>query len=302
MRKTHDSEMMTQAPAPAAAQITDHDRLGLTFFLVAIFHGIIILGVTFSMAPAAENPQSPTLDVIIVQTQNPSENKDAKYLAQITQQGGGDSTEKVRPRDMFTAPTLARDPGMALETSVQQVASLNQPSTQKLLHQAKADYQIQTEKKISEPVERNSEQKQNRQQMQTARLAEELSPIIENAAERPKVKFMNSSTKEFLPARYMRDWINRVERIGNLNYPDQARRNRLSGTLILDVTISASGKLLKTELRRSSGHQILDDAAQRIVKLAAPFSAFPEKLKQEADVIHITRSWEFLASNQMRSQ
>lgn len=300
MCKAHGPEMTTQAPA--APKITDHDRLGLTFFLAAIFHGIVILGVTFTLAPAAESPQSPTLDVIIVQTQNPSDNKDAKYLAQISQQGGGDSAEKVRPRDMFTAPTLASDPGMALETSREQVARVDQPTAQELLHQAKADYQIQTEDKVSEAEELSTEQSQNQQQLQTARLAEELSAIIENRAERPKVKFMNSSTKEYLPARYMRDWINRVERIGNLNYPDQARRNRLSGTLILDVTISATGELLKTELRRSSGHQVLDDAAQRIVKLAAPFPAFPEKLKQQADVIHITRSWEFLASNEMRSQ
>ena len=113
---------------------------------------------------------------------------------------------------------------------------------------------------------------------------------------------MNSSTREFIPARYMREWINRVERIGNLNYPDQARRDKLSGTLILDVTIDAKGKLLNIDLRKSSGHKILDDAAQRIVKLAAPYSPFPDKLKQEADVIHITRSWEFINNSEFKTQ
>ena len=288
---------------PPAPKITDHDRLGLTFVLAAIFHGIVILGITFSIAPAAQNPQSPTLDVIIVQTQNPSkENKDAKYLAQVTQQGGGDSTEKVRPSDMFTAPTLAPDPGMALQTSTEQVASIDQLADVAVLHQAKSDFQVRSADKISDRDKLNPAQQRNQQQMETARLAKEIDTMIEKQAQRPKVKFMNSSTKEFLPARYMRNWINRVERIGNLNYPDQARRNHLSGTLILDVTIDSSGKLLKTELRKSSGHQVLDDAAKRIVKLAAPFPPFSEKLKQEADVIHITRSWEFLASNQMRSQ
>ena len=287
---------------PPSPKITDHDRLGLTFFLAAIFHGIVILGVTFSIAPAAQNPPSPALDVIIVQTQDPAENKDAKYLAQISQQGGGESEEKTRPRDIFTAPTLSQDPGIAMQTSMQQVASLTQPDEISLLHQAKSDFKIRTEKKATNKEELNREEQVTQQQMQTARLAQELAAIIENEAERPKVKFMNSSTKEFLPARYMRDWINRVERIGNLNYPDQARRESLSGTLILDVAINSKGELIKTDLRRSSGHQVLDDAAQRIVKLAAPYPAFPEKLRQEADVIHITRSWEFLASNQIRSQ
>ena len=97
----------------------------------------------------------------------------------------------------------------------------------------------------------------------------------------------------------MHEWITRVERVGNLNYPDQARRQKLSGTLILDVVINADGKLLKTDLRQSSGHQILDDAAKRIVQLAAPFSAFSKKLRKEADVIHITRSWEFLNNSRI---
>ena len=99
----------------------------------------------------------------------------------------------------------------------------------------------------------------------------------------------------------MREWINRVERVGNLNYPDQARREKLSGTLILDVVINSEGELVKTDLRQSSGHQILDDAAKRIVKLAAPFSTFPDKLRKEADVIHITRSWEFLNNSRIQT-
>lgn len=86
---------------------------------------------------------------------------------------------------------------------------------------------------------------------------------------------MNSSTKEFVPARYMREWINRVERIGNLNYPDQARRDQLSGTLILDVAINAKGELISIDLRQSSGHKVLDDAARRIVNLAAPLRPSP---------------------------
>nr|MDA3869671.1 TonB family protein [Gammaproteobacteria bacterium] len=146
------------------------------------------------------------------------------------------------------------------------------------------------------------EQRNTTKKAQTARLIQEVSNVIEHEIERPKVKYMNSSTKEFVPARYMREWINRVERIGNLNYPDQARRNQLSGTLILDVTINAKGELLNIDLRQSSGHKVLDDAARRIVNLAAPFSPFPDKLKQEADVLHITRSWEFINNSQFKTQ
>jgi protein TonB len=282
-------------------KISDKDRLGMTFFLAAIFHGILILGVTFTVAPAAENKILPTLDIILVQTQKPSEAKDAKYLAQISQQGGGNSEEKARPRDIFTAPTMAQDPGLALQTQQQQ-SRQSQTEQVAMLHQKDSDFSIEIDEKQTKPDEVTIKQQQStNKNTKAARLAQEISNIIENRAEKPKVKYMNTSTKEFIPARYMREWINRVERVGNLNYPDQARRQKLSGTLILDVVINSDGELVNIDLRQSSGHKLLDDAAKRIVKLAAPYSPFPAKLKQEADIIHITRSWEFMSTSRLKT-
>ncbi len=282
-------------------KISDKDRLGMTFFLAAIFHGILILGITFTLAPAADNKALPTLDIILVQTQNPSEAKDAKYLAQISQQGGGNSEEKARPRDLFTAPTLAQEPGLALQTQ-QQLARQSQTEQVAMLHQKDSDFSIETDDQQTKPDEiTTNQQESTNKNTKTARLAQEISNILENRSERPKVKYMNSSTKEFIPARYMREWIDRVERVGNLNYPDQARRQKKSGTLILDVVINSDGELVNIDLRQSSGHKLLDDAAQRIVKLAAPYSPFPAKLKQQADVIHILRSWEFMSTSQLKT-
>jgi protein TonB len=291
--------MTTVARAP---QITDNDRLGMTLFLAAVFHGIVILGITFSISPPAESESLPTLDVILVQTQNPSEAEDAKYLAQVSQQGGGNSEEQSRPTDLFTAPSLSKNPGMAMATSQQQLASQKQVEEVALLHQDNSSYSINTDEDKQNPSDTTSQNRQNQNQnSKQARLAHELSTQIQNQAEKTRTRYLNSSTREFVPATYMRQWINRVERIGNLNYPDQARREKLSGTLILDVVINADGELVKTDLRQSSGHQILDDAAKRIVQLAAPYSPFPPKLRQEADVIHITRSWEFLNDSSLRT-
>lgn len=284
-------------------KITDHDRLGMTFFLAAVFHGILILGITFSLTQENETSSAPTLDVILVQTQNPSENDDAEYLAQVSQQGGGDSNDKKRPRDIFTAPTLSEDPGLALKTSQQKISTEQQLEEIKMLHQDESDYSIETNKQQTKPDKTTvSQEESTNENTKTAQLAKEISTIIENQAKKSKVKFLNSSTREFAPARYMREWINRVERIGNLNYPDRARREKLSGTLILDVVINSDGELIEIELRKSSGHQVLDDAAKRIVKLAAPYSPFPEKLKDEADIIHITRSWEFMNNSKMQTR
>ncbi len=285
------------------AKITDNDRFGMTFFLATIFHGMVILGITFSIAPPADSKTSPALDIILVQTQSPNDVEDADFLAQVSQQGGGKADEKARPRELFSAPTLSSQPGIAKQNSVQQIQKQEHNKQLALLTQEDAEHIINTEQNSAKDEDDSIINESNTSRnTQTARLAAEIGNTIELQASIDRTRYLNSSTKAFTPAKYMREWIDRVERIGNLNYPDQARRKKLSGTLILDVVISADGKLLKTDLRQSSGHQILDDAAKRIVQLASPFSAFPKKLRQEADVIHITRSWEFLNNSRIRTR
>ena len=278
-------------------KISDKDRFGMTFFLAAMFHGMVILGVTFSVSPPADSKTAPALDIILVQTKSPDEVENADYLAQVSQKGGGSAEEKARPRELFSAPTLSDTPGIAKQSSVQQVQKQKQNEQLALLTRSDAEYAVNTEKNSANAEDNTTVNKTSaNQNTQTAKLAAEISNTIEQQASIERTKYLNSSTKAFGPAKYMRQWIDRVERVGNLNYPDQARRKKLSGTLILDVVINAEGELVKTDLRQSSGHQVLDDAAKRIVKLAAPYSAFPKKLRAETDVIHITRSWEFLNS------
>jgi len=285
------------------AKITDKDRFGMTFFLATIFHGIVILGITFSVSPPADSKTSPALDIILVQTKSPDEVENADYLAQVTQKGGGNAEKKARPRELFSAPTLSDQPGIDKQSSVQQLQKQKQNEQLALLTYANAEYAVRSQENPAKAEDDNNLNKSDASQnTQTAKLAAEISNTIEQQASIERTKYLNSSTKAFTPAKYMRQWIDRVERVGNLNYPDQARRKKLSGTLILDVVISANGELIKTDLRQSSGHQILDDAAKRIVKLAAPYAVFPKKLRAEADVIHITRSWEFLNNSRLRTR
>jgi len=284
-------------------KITDNDRFSMTFFLATIFHGMVILGITFSVSQPADSKTSPALDIILVQTKSPDENEKADYLAQVSQKGGGNAEQKARPREQFSAPTLSDKPGIAKQNTLQQVQKQKQNEQLALLKQNDAEYAVKTQDKPVKAEDDTTVDKTNASQnTQTARLAAEISNTLEYQASLERTKYLNSSTKAFGPAKYMREWIDRVERVGNLNYPDQARRKKLSGTLILDVVINADGELVKTDLRQSSGHQILDDAAKRIVKLAAPYSAFPKNLRAEADVIPITRSWEFLSSSGLRTR
>ena len=134
-----------------------------------------------------------------------------------------------------------------------------------------------------------------------ASLNAEIRDRMVNQARGPRRKFVTSMTREYKYAAYMESWRSKVERIGNLNYPEDARRLGLSGSLILDVAIRPDGSIEDIAVRRSSGEPILDQAAIRIVKLASPFARLPDNIKSETDVLHITRTWQFLNSNTFAS-
>ena len=124
----------------------------------------------------------------------------------------------------------------------------------------------------------------------------ELEDRLDSRSKRPRRKYISANTREYRYAAYMEAWRAKVERVGNLNYPDEARRKQLSGNLLLDVALNSDGSVRKITVRRSSGHKLLDDAAVRIVELAAPFAAFPDDIRKEVDILHVTRTWKFLDS------
>jgi len=127
-----------------------------------------------------------------------------------------------------------------------------------------------------------------------ASLSAEIRRKMVAKAKRPRRKFISASTKEYKYAAYMESWRSKVERVGNLNYPDQARKQKLSGSLVLDVALNQDGSINEITIRRSSGEKILDDAAIRIVELAAPYAPFPQQIKNETDILHIMRTWQFI--------
>jgi protein TonB len=135
-----------------------------------------------------------------------------------------------------------------------------------------------------------------------ASLNAELQQKLELRARWPRRKFISANTKEFRFAAYMEAWRAKVERVGNINYPDEARRNDLSGSLLLDVAINPDGSVREITVRRTSGQQVLDDAAVRIVELAAPFARFPDEFLKEIDILHVTRTWKFLNNDKFSSR
>jgi protein TonB len=135
-----------------------------------------------------------------------------------------------------------------------------------------------------------------------ASLSAEIDRRLQAYAKRPKRKWITARTRAHKYAAYMEAWRQKVERVGNLNYPDEARRANLSGNLLLDVALRPDGSVDEIILRRSSGKKVLDDAAIRIVKLAAPFARFPKNIAEETDILHVERTWQFLSGNRFRSR
>jgi protein TonB len=138
--------------------------------------------------------------------------------------------------------------------------------------------------------------------MEIASLEARLDAQRQIYAKRPRVKRLTSlSTAASTDAYYLNSWRRKIEKVGNLNYPAEARRDKLYGSLRLLVAIHPDGSLKEVALLESSGHAVLDDAAMNIVRLAAPYAPFPDELRQSTDVLEIIRTWQFRKNSSLRS-
>lgn len=279
---------------------SNNDQLGLSFFASMLVHLVLILGVTFAIPKARELYGAQTLEITLVQVESERSPEDPEFLAQSNQAGGGSSEQHERATNPLPvrelAETVHQIPAMQLPSRPKVVAApaRTAPLTQKLAERAVPRPEPKPEKMEPQPTPENLGlvQRPSVEQERT-RLVAEIDRVWHEYQSRPKHKYLNARTREYKYAAYMKAWEAKVERIGNLNYPEEARRRGLSGQLRLDVALNADGSINAIIVRRSSGHTVLDDAARRIVQLAAPFAPFPDNIREEIDVLHITRTWRF---------
>lgn len=275
-----------------AGGIRPGDRLSATLALSAIAFGVLILGVGFARDLAA--PVTPTLDVILTETTTELTPEQADFIAQANNRGGGASDRPERPREEQLAPVPKPDPGIAPEMMVAQAPPPEpEPTPRVLTTTGKSDALPPPEdQRETEPSDLPAGQERIDQSLEMARLAAEIERRQEMLARRPKRKFISASTREYEYAAYLRAWVSAVERVGNLNYPDEARRRGLGGRLVMTVAVRRDGSVEEVVLNRASGLGVLDQAATRIVRLAEPFPPLPQT-SENIDVLHITRTWQF---------
>lgn len=269
------------------------DRLALMLFIAAAFHALIILGIGFeAFDRTPPDPDTPTLDITVVNPNEAPPPEDYDYLAESSQDGAGNTEEKVHPQQQLIeqAPPVTRSESKPAPTRV--LSSDDSPHKTELQTEPEPEQESE-QTNAAELINRSMEMLTLNQQINQSLLA--------YSKAKKKSKFISSRTREFKYASYMRDWVQKVERVGELNYPDSARRQRLSGKLIVQVALYPNGNVREITIRKPSGHKILDDAAVRIVKLAAPFAPFPENIKKETDILYITRTWVFTSGNRLKS-
>src|SRR5688572_14850486 len=272
--------------------VRPEDRLGATLTLSAIAFGVLILGVGFARDLAA--PVTPTLDVILTETRTDAAPDEADFVAQANNRGGGESDRPRRPREEQMAPGPKPDPGMAPERMVAQAPPEEpEPTTRLLTTTGRSDVVPPPEdQRDTEPTPLPAGDELVEESLEMARLAAEIERRNELMAKRPKRKFISASTREYVFAGYLRSWVTKVERIGNLNYPDEARRRGLGGRLVMTVAVRRDGTVEAIVLNTPSGLGVLDQAAARIVRLSEPFPPLPQTA-ENIDVLHITRTWDF---------
>jgi protein TonB len=279
--------------------VTHADRLGLTLFLALALHAVVILGVSFNLTNPHSNDILSTMEITLVHNQSDTAPEDAEYLAQANQQGGGNLQEKVRDSSPFSNPLPTEETGFAPD-SRQALAPppVNDPLPQQEIMTAERAPQQVHSQPLNEPLpelspEITAAQLFERSQ-EIARLSAEIDRLKKAYQVTPRLTYLRgANARQYRFAAYLDAWRTKVERIGNLNYPEQAVLQNLTGSLLLDVAINPDGSLHTVRILRSSGHELLDDAAIRIVQLAAPFPPLTQDILADTDILHIPRVWQF---------
>jgi periplasmic protein TonB len=274
-----------------------NDRMLTTCFLAALFHGIVILGVTFSSSKSGEGgPDSPALEVVLVNDQAPlaDKNPNARYIAQRTQLGTGNTLKGQRtlipkssqvPVDRLGIPdgegfAAAQNGDSAGD---EELVATRAPAL-KILYFASASAAKEASQ-VPQLLEKRPD---------LAMTPNDEGIELRLRGESKQQLWIAADTRESDVAVYLDSWRRKIERVGTINFPDVARRKQLSGTPVIEVTIGSDGKLLNTVVRRSSGHAEIDEAAMRILKLASPYDPFPSAMNAKHDEIRIAYEWQFL--------
>ncbi len=286
--------------------VTQSDRMSLTIFFALAIHAILILGISFDLMDSNDDIIT-TMEITLVHQRSTEEPEEADYLAQANQLGGGTQQSKSRPSSPFSNPLPIPEKGFApnsrramtpphfKEAQKQtEIMSVDQSNQRINNQQFKEETPVSTKSLTAAQLFERSQQ--------IAKLSAEINKLKEAYQQTPKHTWVHgANAKKYRFASYMDAWRAKVERIGNLNYPQLVTRNKITGSLLLDVAINPDGSIHSARITRSSGYPELDQAALRIVNMAAPFPPLTKDILKDTDVLHIPRVWRFQQGSRLQT-
>lgn len=298
---------------------------------VSILVHALLLSIHFKPELKKFRDKLPTLEVMLVNTKTSTTPDKADVLAQANLDRGGNTDQDRKmtsalpaikqQKAEFTAKPLAQVKAgkqaankIEEETKEQKRLAALEKQSQELMTQLQSINKVDAQpvqKPSSKEAEVGNQETPNKvlnlhdltaSALEMDRLEALIAKQQDEYQKRPKRKFIGARTKEYKYALYVESWRQKVEKIGNLNYPEAAKNLKMYGQLQMTVSIKADGSIEAIELNRSSGFKVLDEAAKHIVELGAPYAKFPDDVRNEIDILSITRTWTFTKEDSLATE
>ena len=282
-----------------------NNRLLVKAIVASVLLHLVALAVHFSPLDLAKfDRNGPPLEVALVNAKSASKPTKAEILAQAHLDGGGNTDANRRAKSPL--PVLPKESASnQLAVATQRVDTLEQRASE-MMAQLKAAAPVAVPQpkpnETPEQTELPSATELMQRTLESMRLEAQIAKDMDAYQKRPKRRFIGARAEEYRFARYVEDWRLKVERIGNLNYPEAARAQKLYGSLLLTTGIRADGSVESVVVERSSGQRILDVAASHIVQMGSPYAPFPPDIRRDTDILYITRTWTFAPGDSLISQ
>ena len=265
-----------------------NDRLLLAVLIAAALHGMLIFGISFEAL--REQVDVRQVEVTLVQTRSRQAPQDARHIAQADQTGTGREAQRAKPANATraAAPVLPAAGGQAPRGRERQATpAVTSMEAQRRVVDRRGEIP-------DDPAMPATDRELARLDRELARLQANLAAQASSSAASPRVRRLDAvSARAAVDAAYLAQWRQRVESVGNQYYPEASLRYGIYGSLRVLVTVRSDGRLENIEVLKPSGHAVLDEAAIRILRLAAPFPPFPAELRATTDKLEIVRTWQF---------
>ena len=315
---------------PLIFKLKSMSGLSIALWFSGVFH-VVLLSIHFEPQLNKFKDNLAILEVVLVNAKTQSKPDNTEVYAQANLDRGGNTEQDrkmktalpvLKPQKSEETPKPVANTKQAAQATLQAASELREQK--RVTELEKQAQELMTQINAKKAVESPPVQKAASKEAQTENQAipnkkldleaiaaaaiemEKLEAIISKQQDeyqkRPKRKFVGGRTKEYKYALYVESWRQKVEKIGNLNYPEAARDLKLYGQLQMTVSIKPDGSVDSIEINRSSGHKVLDAAAKHIVELGAPYAQFPEDIRKEVDILSITRTWTFTKEDSLATE